>query len=447
MSKKSVHERFFWKKWQAGQLYAASPEAHSEKKLDLLHDYLVLYYLQIVLKSTTGKEVQEITLIDGFAGGGIYQDDKFGSPITILKAVEAAEFLVNQGREIKMRIVPICYFVEKDRHAYACLEATLRAQGFGDRIGKTIHLRRADFTACVPEIVADINGRHKRGGNRTIFFLDQCGWTEISATTIRTLAQQLHHRPEFIVNFCDHLILTEISFEMETSKLIDKALRDMGLESFVDIPAMMNLRMDLGGRWEHAVEAHIGQGFHKATGVAYFSPFYIEPKGNHRGYWLLHLAQSARARSAMTEIHWSKANRSKHYGYLGYDMLSFKPSLEQTQFIEGMSFDDESQKRCESALAGDFARLLADRHKGGITFKDFIDQTSNKIMATSPMVNDVVWQLCQTADFEVRCPSGRAKRTDKFADDDLILPRQQMMLNGMGMTALPRRAKSMKHLG
>src|SRR5436190_10000214 len=102
MSKKSQHKRFYWENWQAGRL----PELgdHSEKKLDLLHDYLVLY-LQIVLKNTSGKEVQEITLIDGFAGGGIYRSNKLGSPIRILKAVEEAEFLINQGREKETRII------------------------------------------------------------------------------------------------------------------------------------------------------------------------------------------------------------------------------------------------------------------------------------------------------------------------------------------------------
>jgi three-Cys-motif partner protein len=427
MSKKSDHKRFYWKHWRTGQL--PKLEDHSEKKLDLLRDYLELY-LQIVLKNTSGKEVQEITLIDGFAGGGVYEGNKLGSPITILKAVEAAEFLINRDREKPTRIVPICYFIEKDSNAFACLEAILKVNGYGDRIGKTIHLRKANFVDCVPEIIADINRRHKRGGNRTIFFLDQCGWTDISAGTVQALAQQLHHRPEFIINFAISWLTDFLSDK--THGAIEKSLHDLGLAGYVDIPAMMKLRMDLGGHWEHAVEAHIGEGFHKATGIAYFSPFYIEPQGNHRGYWLLHLAQSARARSAMTEIHWSKANRSKHYGYLGYDMLSFKPSLEQTQFIAGMSFDEESGKRCEAALAGDFARLLTDRHKGGIKFRDFIDLTSNKIMATSPMVNDVIWQLCQSADFEVVCPSGRAKRTSKFSDDDIILPRQQLMLTGIG---------------
>lgn len=440
MSKKSDHKRFYWEHWEKGQLPVL--EDHSEKKLDLLRDYLVLY-LQIVLKNTSGKEVQEITLIDGFAGGGLYQGQKFGSPITILKAVEEADFLVNRDREKPTRIVPVCYFIEKDGDAFACLEATLKLNGYGDRIGKTIHLRKADFTVCAPEIVSSINARHKRGGNRTIFFLDQCGWTEISASTVRVLAQQLNHRPEFIINFAISWLTDFLS--AKTQGAIEKSLHVLGLDGYVDIPAMMKLRMELGGHWEHAVEKHIGEGFHKATGIAYFSPFYIEPKGNHRGYWLLHLAQSARARSAMTEIHWSKANRSKHYGYSGYDMLSFKPSLEQTPFIEGMSFDEESKKRCEATLSEDFARLLTDRHRTGIKFRDFIDQTSNKVMATSPMVNDVIWRLCQTADLEVICPSGRQKRTSNFSDEDIILPRQQMMLNGLGLEslgkALPTRAK------
>jgi three-Cys-motif partner protein len=436
MSKKSDHKRFYWENWQVGRL--PELEEHSEKKLDLLRDYLVLY-LQIVLKNTSGKEVQEITLIDGFAGGGIYQGNKLGSPITILKAVEEAEFLINREREKQTRIIPICYFIERDPDAFACLEATLKLHGYGSRFGKTIHLRRADFAACGPEIVADINNRHKRGGNRTIFFLDQCGWTEISAGTVRSLAQQLYGRPEFIINFAISWLSDFLSDK--TQGTIEKSLHHLGLDGFVDISAMMKLRMNLGGNWQHAVEAHIGEGFRKATGIAYFSPFYIEPQGNHRGYWLLHLAQSSRARSAMTEIHWSKANRSKHYGYSGYEMLSFKPSLDQTQFIEGMSFDEESQKQCEATLTDDFARLIADRHKGGIKFKDFIDQTSNKIMATSPMVNDVIWRLCQTPDFEVICPSGRPKRTSSFSDNDIILPRQQLILTGIDQGPLNRGAR------
>ncbi|MEQ1842917.1 MAG: hypothetical protein ABL994_21155, partial [Verrucomicrobiales bacterium] len=69
MSKPSDHKQFFWEEWKAGQV--PKLEDHSEKKLELLRDYLVLY-LDIVMKGTSGKDEQFVTLIDGFAGGGLY---------------------------------------------------------------------------------------------------------------------------------------------------------------------------------------------------------------------------------------------------------------------------------------------------------------------------------------------------------------------------------------
>lgn len=443
MSKKSDHERFYWKYWQSGKL--PELDEHSEKKLDLLRDYLVLY-LQIVLKTTaaTGKLVQEITLVDGFAGGGIYQGKKLGSPVTILKAVEEAEALVNQGRDKRMKIVPICYFIEKDPDAFACLESTLKAHNYGDAIGKSIHLKRDDFEKCAPEIVASINNRHKKGGNRTIFFLDQCGWTEISAATIRTLSEQLHNRPEFIVNFAISWLVDFIS--ERTQAATSNSLNTLGLDGHVDIASMLKLRMELGGKWSHAIESHIGEGFHKATGIPFFSPFYIEPKDNHRGYWILHLAGNARARSAMLDIHWSKANRSKHYGHLGYDILSYKPNLDQSSFLEGMSFDEESKVKCSDILANDLSKLLYDSHEGGVKFGDFVNKISNKVIASNSMIEAIVGQLCQGNGFEALCPSGRKKSLAKFDAEDRIIPRRQLIitLGGVPDAVTAKRRKKSK---
>lgn len=434
MSKKSDHEQFYWKHWKSGQL--PELEDHSEKKLELLRDYLVLY-LEIVLKGTSGKDEQYVTLIDGFAGGALYSGNKFGSPITILKAVEEAEAKINLGRDKPTRIIPICYYIEKDPDAFACLEATLKAHNYGDRIGKSIHLHRERFELVAPKIVADINTRHKRGGNRTIFFLDQCGWSEISTTTIRDLSQQLNHRPEFIVNFAISWLTDFISVKTLDAK--KKSLATLGLEGHVDLDAMMKRQIEFGGHWMHAVEKHVGEGFHAATGIAYYSPFFIEPDGNHRGYWLLHLASSARARSAMTQIHWSKANRSKHYGHRGYDMLSYKPNSDATEFIEGMSFDEESRKSCAAVLAEDLPRVIRESHGEGISVKDFLDRITNKVVATAPMIHEVIAQLGQTKEFEIRSGRWNEKRTDSISDDDLIIPRQQFFLPGVEIPALAKK--------
>lgn len=425
MSKKSDHKKFYWEHWKSGVL--PELENHSDKKLDLLRDYLILY-LEIVMKGTAGKEEQYVTLIDGFAGGGIYKDGKVGSPIAMLEAVKIAEARINEGREKKTRITPICYFIEKDPTAFACLEFTLKHKGYGDRIGKTIHLRQDPFESAAPAIITDINSRHKRGGNRTIFFLDQCGYTEISAQTIKNIYQKLHRRPEFIVNFAISWLTDFISEKTESQ--MSKSLQNLGLDGYVNLSEMMGLRSKLAGHWEHAVEAHIGEGFHQATGIAYFSPFYIEPEGNHRGYWLLHLADSARARSAMTEIHWAKANRSKHYGGIGYDMLSYKPNLDQTMFMDGMSFNDESRTKCEDALLIDIPRLIRESSPDGITFGTFVNNVSNKVIATAPMLNDAVLKLCDGHDFELRSPKGKPKKSLKVAENDIIMPRKQMIFAG-----------------
>jgi hypothetical protein len=144
----------------------------------------------------------------------------------------------------------------------------------------------------------------------------------------------------------------------------------------------------------------------------------------------------------MTQIHWSKANRSKHYGGIGYDMLSYKPDLDQTPFIEGMSFNEESRKRCQAALTIDLARLLRDSYKEGVTFKHFLSGITNKIMATAPMVQDVIWEICQTKEFEMRCPSGKTKTTAKLADADIIMPRQQFYFESLGVPNLSNKSKA-----
>ena len=164
---------FMWGQWRNGSLPVLAD--HSRKKLQLLQDYVILY-LQIVCKNVGGKETQPITFVDGFAGGGAYAGGDFGSPITLLRAVQAAEAAINVDRSRKpIRINPTFYFVEREREAFACLEHTLRVSEFAPLIGKSIHLLQGDFAVHADAIVQGIRQRHPRGGGRTIFFLDQCG--------------------------------------------------------------------------------------------------------------------------------------------------------------------------------------------------------------------------------------------------------------------------------
>lgn len=425
---------FEWQRWQVGALPIL--EDHSAKKLELLRDYLVLY-LRIVLANAQGKTIQYITLVDGFAGGGIYQDAKVGSPLVIMRAVQEAAALINVGRAKPIEIIPICYFVEADGDAFACLEHQLRSAGYGPRIGKEIHLRKADFCACVPEIVRDISTRHRRGGNRTIFFLDQCGYTAVSAAVIKELDQRLRGRAEFILNFSIGWFGDFLS--QANAHNYSAVLRTLGLEGHVDMELLLQQRHALGGNWRHAVESHLGQGYHCATGIRFFSPFYIEPENNHRGYWLLHLAQNQRARAAMTQIHWSKANRSKHYGPRGYGILSYKPDLEPTIYLEGMSFNDTSRADCQAQLTSDYGRLIRENFSNGITYRELADRTANDTIADGSMLDDALWSLFASNDVDIQSATGLAKRSRNLEPTDVVRPKRQLILSGLGEVLLPRR--------
>ncbi|MBC6408621.1 MAG: hypothetical protein GDA40_11235 [Rhodobacteraceae bacterium] len=65
----------------------------------MLRQYLDRYFNTVVPNSRTDQ--LNITLVDGFCGGGAYQGShatEYGSPIILLNAIEKAEERLNQGR-------------------------------------------------------------------------------------------------------------------------------------------------------------------------------------------------------------------------------------------------------------------------------------------------------------------------------------------------------------
>ena len=92
---------------------------HSEAKHSILSDY-IQQYLAIVCQS---RKVQEynITLIDGFSGGGMYKNGKFGSPLVMIDAVSKAVININSNRDNPVKIHPKYIFIEKDSENYNSL--------------------------------------------------------------------------------------------------------------------------------------------------------------------------------------------------------------------------------------------------------------------------------------------------------------------------------------
>jgi three-Cys-motif partner protein len=104
-------------------------QQHSVAKLDVLREYLIAYFQTLV--TAPGQEEVRLTLVDGFAGGGVFrhadtQQRILGSPLVFLKASEQAQNIINAQRNKPVRFAIAYIFVEKDRSAIASLRPPYR---------------------------------------------------------------------------------------------------------------------------------------------------------------------------------------------------------------------------------------------------------------------------------------------------------------------------------
>ncbi len=121
--------------WQAGD--PPTIKQHSLAKHEVLHAYLVKYIQTLVI--SPHQEELRLTLVDGFAGGGIYRHELtratvLGSPFVFLNAAKEAEALINLQRQKPLRMNVDYFFVEVDPDAFRLLSRALDEQGYKQRI-------------------------------------------------------------------------------------------------------------------------------------------------------------------------------------------------------------------------------------------------------------------------------------------------------------------------
>ncbi|HYG23357.1 MAG TPA: three-Cys-motif partner protein TcmP [Verrucomicrobiae bacterium] len=412
---------FNWRESNDGLLPLLEP--HSEAKLRVLQDY-VEDYIAILCSNSFGLDRFRVTLIDGFCGGGIYANNREGSPFSLLRAVSAAEARLNcDGRTKSINIDCEWHFVDEAKEHIICLANALENLGFGHKIGKSIFLHTGAFATRCDDILARLKKRHPREGGRAIFFLDQCGYSQVTPQLIRRISGEVRHA-EYIINFAIEWLLDFVS----DTALFRKRLQNLGLGNYLSAEEVIRAKDTQGIHWKFAIESLIGPAFRRAAQMPFFSPFYIEPTDSHRGYWLLHLAPHERARSAMVDIFWRHANNVRHFGNTGLNMLAYKPDMNSTEYFAGMTFNDVTRSNVRKSLTSDFARVVRDSHHEGTTFRDFAKLYCNQTMADESLMSDVLSTLAAEGEITITGPSGGLKRSQKISGIDIISPCTQFQL-------------------
>jgi three-Cys-motif partner protein len=404
----------------------ATIKQHSVAKHEVLRSYLV-DYIQTLVVSPHQEELR-LTLVDGFAGGGIYIHDTtrqtvLGSPFVFLEAAKVAGELINCARQKPLNVNIDYIFVELDQSACDSLRRTLVGNGYGERIGKDIQLINGAFETTTEHILQFIVKKSPRKG-RSIFLLDQYGYSDVPASQVRAIFNALP-ASEVILTFNVDAFLNYAS----DSDVTRKTLTDVGIPDVLRGRTLEDIKRSEKD-WRLYIQSCMYRELVDACGARYYTLFFIRTDG-HGDYWLVHLSQHPRARDVMTRVHWSKNNHFIHYGGAGIDMfkvLGYSADHDSSftgQGSLGFCFDDVAGESSVSTLMSQLPHIIY-AHDEGISFGELFATTCNSSPADSIRYKEALERLVQHKEIEITAPDGaRRLKASTITDKDQLTAASQ----------------------
>ena len=408
------------------------PEAiqqHSIAKHRILESYLAAYFQTLV--GGQPRDEFKLTLVDGFAGGGLYfhEDTREiikGSPFIFLQAEKEAEFLINQGRTKPVRLAISHFFVETKKEAFSHLEKSLRDAGYGNRIGNNIHLRNAKFEDEAASIIEFIRKKSPRNG-RSIFALDQFGYNAVPTSLIRKILNSLPGA-EIILTFAVDSLLN-----YGNEQNLAKGLKKLEIPDILAGRSFREIK-ESDRDWRLFIQSTLYSTLVSHCGAKHYTPFFVRNTSGHGDYWLIHLSQHHRARDVMTDVHWKNQNYFIHYGGPGlnmFNMLGYDPNFDlehRGQSELGFEFDPLARKASVSALLEQIPKVIY-AHDEGVSYGVLYATTCNDSPASGEIYQEALENLVSHNTIEIVGQDGvRRKSAKQIKTTDQIIPHSQRSL-------------------
>lgn len=311
-------------------------------------------------------------------------------------------------------------------HHVAFLNDVLRKRGYGARLGRDIIVRQALFEEACPDIMTHI--QKKGSAHRSIFFLDQYGWSDVRLETIRTILGTLRN-PEILLTFAVDALIDFLSVRTpETQALLNIELDREDVRALVDLHT--------GEGWRYLIQNGLYRHIQNRTGSRFYTPFFIHSVEAHRSYWLLHLSNHRQARDEMGKLHWRLNNHFQHHGGAGFHALGFDPSKDLRQGLLTFMFDDSAMKRSEAAVLEQLPRMIhaANRDGAGLLVEELFAGNCNDTPVTSDILARQLILLRDEGELLIVSPDGSKKpRTKNLGwEDRLILPSERSLFSRLG---------------
>jgi three-Cys-motif partner protein len=415
-----THENHSW------HLGSPPPEIrpHSIAKHRVLRQYLEKY----VRVLTSNKRIPEmrLTLIDGFAGGGIYRrsdngEQHRGSPFVLFEAMKNANTDIQEGRIKPFQLEVEYFFVEKDREAFEYLKHAVKNSEFAAEATKNAHFLNETFADCCSRIEERIETRAR--GGRAIFVLDQFGYSDVPLPLIRSILRRLPNA-EVLLTFATDSLIDYLSNSEQTMKNLDRVGISLPTNELSAIKAQQD--------WRRAIQFLLHQEIKDKTEAKFYTPFFIRSQDAHRDFWLIHLSGHARARDVMVQLHWKENRSFAHYGKAGLNMLGYDENLDAEvtgqRMLPGFFFDETARAASQSLLLEQLPRLICDL-PDRIPYSALFSRITNETPASSEIIKSVIADLRAEGVLEIRDKTGTIQRESRIqSPSDLIIRSPQKLL-------------------
>ena len=392
-------------------------EQHSDRKLRVIEDYLRVYFDTVIRDPRMDN--LNITLIDGFCGGGLYDRDgekRPGSPMVILKAVFDAAIRLNEQRHKPISIDAVHHFGDENREHVEFLRQTIMNSQFQDNLGKSIILHHKRFVDLLPIVISDIRRRQRQG--RAIFILDQFGYSDVPMESIRTIFGCLP-KAEVILTFSIDALLNYLQGQGDPAPVVSQFGVD---EAF--LRAWQELKRN-GLQGRAVAQRALMMQMHRYSGAQFFTPFMMFSNTDHRHMMVAHLSQSQAARDKMLSVHWTLKNTFRHIGRGSLFELGFDARLATNAALFEFSDGDRSNMRRE--LENELPKQIFELSGGTpVTLDQLLLLIGNRTAATNLDITQTLQRLSEAREIEVIRPQGGFARPGAVIrpGDQLRLARQ-----------------------
>lgn len=388
---------------------------HSHRKHKIVRKYFS-DYLNVRCRLPQQSKFR-LAVIDGFAGGGRYACGTAGSPLIFIEELERVVEALNVTRAANgmasLDVEALLLFNDRDVSAIEALKQNVapleaKVKSCCPRLHLRIEYRNSAFESIYPQIKELL---HQGQFSNVLFNLDQCGHTHVAISTLTDIL--LSFRSAEI--FYTFLIDTLVNF-LNTSnpEMLQIQLSPLGITSkqIVSLQTAMLSRQEWLGAAERIV-------FDVFRGCAPFvSPFSINNPDGWR-YWLIHFANSPRARQVYNNVLHDNSTIQAHFGRSGLNMLAYDPRHDAPDLF---LFDDEGRHRSRIQLLDDIPRLVSARGDV-ISVEEFYQAVYNVTPAHSDDINAAI---ADHPDMEVITPTGgERRRANTIAIGDTIRLKNQ----------------------